>query len=851
MALHVHHVSRGLRRAGLFAAAGPLAALATNTGAAGRGCPACNLPDLPDCACYVGVPPWPLVGIWGDLPGTAALTVGMQESCNSPDWNGQPYWQVQLQCTSPDAAILLACFVPFVQTNDATNPEAWCTETVAWWGRKAGVPYDGGYRSPFRPDSSSYVKDTTTMRWWYELEEAIGGLFGGVFPTRGRWIEGHQLDYADFEPGVNGPCPGAYQQLLTWDEDAEVWTDDGKHSQVVDTVTVHHLGGLDGPIIGLDVTMLEGNISNKILDTAEYRDIIDYTTLGRRYINNDDVSKIRGWGINLNDDGTPNYDPDRILHTGDYYLRVIEAPVGSEAPDPAVTEMLEFFATTGGGAAVSTNSPLVFTGGAPPYPQTPWVIPPGPHPVNPVTIGIDLLEEHPVPMDSVTIEWFEAIPAEFSVRWAGADAQIHEVLETPGPMPTSLPGTLIPYPVAFGPQESYPVRYLEVDIPLSAITTTYQIHGLHYGLFDDEPPEDNGDTWPEFQEAPYLLVADHDAGNLRFSVTTRGMLGYLGGDQAQGSGFMFPTNTPSGVNRLYMGSLWAGTDATYLCNGDYGMNPSPDWVRERALDALVIEEADQAWEGRYYDAGHPSTRGLMIEQRSYAWATSPEDGYVIVSFEAVNTGANPIAGLWLGPFMDWDLDAGGGFDQNIGVVDAGRDLIYMWRPSGGDGAHVGIKALSHRPAAQMSFIHNPTYVTSFGDMIDADRFHFLSGDDPAYVVQAPTAVSDWSSVMSAGPFDLAPGDSVQVWFAILAGGTLGDLEAGADAAQARWDSTWGTGCPGDVDGDCDVGITDLLLLLAAWGGCPVPPPPGGCPGDLDGDGSVGITDLLILLGNWG
>ena len=42
----------------------------------------------------------------------------------------------------------------------------------------------------------------------------------------------------------------------------------------------------------------------------------------------------------------------------------------------------------------------------------------------------------------------------------------------------------------------------------------------------------------------------------------------------------------------------------------------------------------------------------------------------------------------------------------------------------------------------------------------------------------------------------------------------------------------------------------LLALLAAWGPCAAPCPPG-CPADLDGDCQVGITDFLLLLGNWG
>jgi hypothetical protein len=51
--------------------------------------------------------------------------------------------------------------------------------------------------------------------------------------------------------------------------------------------------------------------------------------------------------------------------------------------------------------------------------------------------------------------------------------------------------------------------------------------------------------------------------------------------------------------------------------------------------------------------------------------------------------------------------------------------------------------------------------------------------------------------------------------------------------------------PHDMDADGSVGVTDLLLLLAAWGTDPVGPP------DFDGDGTVGMSDFLILLANWG
>ncbi len=52
-------------------------------------------------------------------------------------------------------------------------------------------------------------------------------------------------------------------------------------------------------------------------------------------------------------------------------------------------------------------------------------------------------------------------------------------------------------------------------------------------------------------------------------------------------------------------------------------------------------------------------------------------------------------------------------------------------------------------------------------------------------------------------------------------------------------------CPADLDGDDDVGASDLAMLLGNWG------PNVGHPADLTRDGSVGAEDLAILLGSWG
>jgi hypothetical protein len=57
----------------------------------------------------------------------------------------------------------------------------------------------------------------------------------------------------------------------------------------------------------------------------------------------------------------------------------------------------------------------------------------------------------------------------------------------------------------------------------------------------------------------------------------------------------------------------------------------------------------------------------------------------------------------------------------------------------------------------------------------------------------------------------------------------------------------GVSRPGDLTGDGLVGLGDLLVLLAFWGGCSEC---NACPPDFDGDCTVDFEDLLVLLQAW-
>ena len=50
-------------------------------------------------------------------------------------------------------------------------------------------------------------------------------------------------------------------------------------------------------------------------------------------------------------------------------------------------------------------------------------------------------------------------------------------------------------------------------------------------------------------------------------------------------------------------------------------------------------------------------------------------------------------------------------------------------------------------------------------------------------------------------------------------------------------------CPGDIDGDGSVDVTDVLITIGNWGGSGE--------GDINGDGTVDVSDILLLVGAWG
>jgi hypothetical protein len=277
------------------------------------------------------------------------------------------------------------------------------------------------------------------------------------------------------------------------------------------------------------------------------------------------------------------------------------------------------------------------------------------------------------------------------------------------------------------------------------------------------------------------LWADHDTGNMILSVTTLGSIGTLG-PYREGSGLKYPRD--AGYGSLYFTSLACGNSASYVVDRWYSRPSSQYQTDWRAVDTLhaVIPPiaADEEYQCVIDDGAHPSPKGLRVTQWSGALADAGYRDFVVLAYDLENTGTTALNGLYAGIFSDFDVN---NTTANNVYTDAGRRLTYM-TPSSGFSNSAGIKLLAPTTAANLSAIDHAVYVTPGSMMTEAVKDSFLRG---AISMPNSNGARNWSCVVSAGPFDLAPGARTRVAFAFVGANTQGEMLAHADSAQSWYD----------------------------------------------------------------
>ncbi len=302
-----------------------------------------------------------------------------------------------------------------------------------------------------------------------------------------------------------------------------------------------------------------------------------------------------------------------------------------------------------------------------------------------------------------------------------------------------------------------------------------------------------------FQVLVNPLYATHDANNVVFSVSNFGSLGYYDYvDQVSfGDGFQYPAGTPSA---LFHATLMVGTDPSHVSDNAYGDS------NDNGVDFQVASNgkfsspkegsADQIIKCAFTDSGViplSNRLGLYVTQRSYAYKNSTDAAYITIRYDIRNNSPSVISNAYVGVFADWDVVYAA---SNFIGYDAARRLGYQWDPSGS--AYYGLCLVNPTTAASYRAVDNSIYV--YNGFSDRNKYLFMS---QGFILTAnDTTLSDWSMVLSAGPYTINSGDSVTVGFAFIGGNDLPSLQANADAANAKWQSIMavtkegGNGIPG-------------------------------------------------------
>ncbi|MFC1572724.1 FlgD immunoglobulin-like domain containing protein [Candidatus Eisenbacteria bacterium] len=285
---------------------------------------------------------------------------------------------------------------------------------------------------------------------------------------------------------------------------------------------------------------------------------------------------------------------------------------------------------------------------------------------------------------------------------------------------------------------------------------------------------------------------DNNAGSCVLTLTDQGSIGFVREPDGPGTGFVYPVG---GENHLFIGGLWVGESQTYVANHDYTLDPSKEWVVATEPDGHVWIDTtsviQQDIHAAFTDSAATSPRGLRVDLESWAFAVnSVTTEMVILKYTIQNVSGVALNDLYAGVFLDYDLDVS---TQNTGGTIDEWNLIYM---TGATSPHVGLQLLQDErgttpPRSNLSFIYNPDFVWPQNHyVLEADKYDFLSAADAEHILTDASEPDDYSVMVSAGPFDLAPGEEYVVGFTMLGGEDLENLKVHATAAQLIWEKGW-------------------------------------------------------------
>lgn len=263
------------------------------------------------------------------------------------------------------------------------------------------------------------------------------------------------------------------------------------------------------------------------------------------------------------------------------------------------------------------------------------------------------------------------------------------------------------------------------------------------------------------------------------TITSNGRIGYLDAGNNIGLGFSY-----NGEQLLYEAGLMIGDASTRVADVVRGMSGQDNdfsALQNVAFNPPYVSSIDLI--GEFNDNSlSPTPMDINVEHKSYAYASAPDDKYVIVTYKLKNNGSSALTNLNVGLFADWDIQDP--FKNKAGYDNTRKmGYVYSLEP---DTIYAAIKLLTASNANNYAI----DYVSGGAGGIDMNGGYstdekFTSLSTNRLIAGAPNG-QDVMHVVSAEGFTLNVGQEKTIAFALIAGDSLSDINASADAAQSKY-----------------------------------------------------------------
>jgi len=297
-------------------------------------------------------------------------------------------------------------------------------------------------------------------------------------------------------------------------------------------------------------------------------------------------------------------------------------------------------------------------------------------------------------------------------------------------------------------------------------------------------------SYSDFDHTSILLNPTYinvEKNNISTTVTSKGRIGFNDDGSTDGLGFKHKNR-----QTLYELGLMTGTSATKIAST----------VRNTTSGAAAVHDNDYRNLSFVKEVGGPpnvfqynntmsdfmagaAASNIDIWQRSYALTSLGDSNYVIFRYSVRNKNATPLTNFYIGYFGDFDISANGQQDK-AGWSEA-HQMGYAYNTNN-DGLYAGIAILGGATPNYYAIDNDGTAVDSFGvydGFSDQEKFTGLSSG--LYRKNAGiTAPKDVSMVIGSGPYTIAPGDTLHVGFAVVAGENLSQIQLAAVDAIDLW-----------------------------------------------------------------